>query len=88
LAAGISPDVTGILVAVRNLAISKGVTKMADDKQMRSASDRRTASKDQGYGVDDFATRHGITHHQAQMLIDRIGNDRDKLDKAAERLSD
>jgi hypothetical protein len=59
---------------------------MADDKQMRSPSDRRTASKDEGYVVDDFATRHGISHHQARMLLDKIGNDRDKLDKAAERL--
>jgi hypothetical protein len=60
---------------------------MADDKQKRTPSDRRTVSRDEGYEVDNFATKHGITHHQAQMLIDRIGNDRDKLDKAAERLS-
>jgi hypothetical protein len=60
---------------------------MADDKQKRSASDRTAASKDEGYEVDDFATRHGITHHQARMLIDKIGNDHDKLDKAAERLN-
>jgi hypothetical protein len=57
------------------------------DKQKSGPSDPRTVSKDEGYGVDDFATRHGITHHQAQMLIDKIGNDQDKLDKAAERLS-
>jgi hypothetical protein len=60
---------------------------MADDKRMRRPSDQRAASKDEGYEVDDFATRHGITHHQARMLIDKIGNDHDKLDKAAERLS-
>ena len=60
---------------------------MADDKQKRRPSDRRTVAKDEGYEVDDFATKHGITHHEARVLIDRIGNDRDKLDKAAERLS-
>jgi hypothetical protein len=60
---------------------------MTDDKQKRRPSDRRTVSEDEGYEVDDFATKHGITHHQAQMLIDKIGNDRGKLDKAAERLS-
>ena len=43
-------------------------------------------SKSEGYEVAYFARKHGITRDQAIKLIDRIGNDREKLNKAAEKL--
>jgi hypothetical protein len=36
--------------------------------------------------VDYFASKHGITRDQAEHLITRVGNDREKLDAAAETL--
>lgn len=50
------------------------------------AQDRRRVAGGQGYEVNYFATKHGITREQARELIGRIGNDRDKLNAAAARL--
>ena len=47
------------------------------------AQDRRKVAAGQGYEVNYFATKHGITREQAR---DLIGNDRDKLNSAAEKL--
>lgn len=58
---------------------------MADDKTMQGG-DRRTVAGGEDYEVRYFAERHGISIEQAQGLIDKIGNDRDKLDSAALRL--
>jgi hypothetical protein len=49
--------------------------------------DRRKVAAGQGYEVNYFATKHGLTREQARELISRIGNDRTKLNAAAERLS-
>jgi hypothetical protein len=38
------------------------------------------------YEVSYFATKHGITRELARSLIDKVGNNRDKLNKAAEKL--
>jgi len=51
------------------------------------AQDRRKVAGGQGYEVNYFATKHGLTREQARDLISRIGNDRDKLNAAAARLS-
>jgi len=51
------------------------------------AQDRRRVAGGQGYQVNYFATKHGITREQARELIGRIGNDRDKLNAAAARLA-
>jgi hypothetical protein len=59
---------------------------MADDKKKRGAADRRTVSKEEGYEVSYFATKHGITRELARNLIDKIGNNRGELNKAAEKL--
>ncbi len=50
------------------------------------AQDRRKVASGQGYEVNYFATKHGLTREQARNLISRIGNDRDKLNAAAARL--
>ncbi len=59
---------------------------MADDKSKRGASDRKKVSKSEEYELRYFANKHGITIDQTKALIDKHGNDRETLDKAAERL--
>jgi hypothetical protein len=48
------------------------------------AQDRRLVAGGQGYEVNYFATKHGITREQAREIIGRVGNDRAKLNAAAE----
>lgn len=57
---------------------------MPDDKNKRGGSDRNRVSEGQGYEVRYFARKHGISPDEARKLIDRIGNDRAKLNAAAE----
>ena len=59
---------------------------MTDDTNDRGAQDRARVSGEQEYEVRYFADKHGISVEQAQELIDRHGNSREKLDAAAERL--
>lgn len=59
---------------------------MTDDKSKRGGSDRRTVAGGEGYEVDYFARKHKISGNQAEALIQKIGNDRDKLDAAAAKL--
>jgi hypothetical protein len=40
----------------------------------------------QGYELGYFARKHGISRDQARSLINRIGNDRAKLNAAAQKL--
>ena len=60
---------------------------MADDKSNVGERDRSRVAAGQGYELDDFARKHGISREQARELIERIGNDREKLDAAAAELS-
>ena len=60
---------------------------MADDKSKRGKPDRREVARGDGYEVRYFARKHGITGEQARKLIERIGNDRDKLNAAAAKMS-
>lgn len=59
---------------------------MSDDKNFTGGADRDRVAGEQGYEVAYFAQKHGISADQARELIDRIGNNRDELDAAAERL--
>jgi hypothetical protein len=59
---------------------------MADNKKIRGKADRRTVSGSEGYEVQYFARKHGITADQARKLIAKVGNDRAKLNKAAAKL--
>ena len=59
---------------------------MADDKTKRGGADRRTVAAGEGYEVGYFAKKHGITRDQAQHLIEKVGNDREKLNAAAQKL--
>ncbi|WP_232491803.1 DUF3606 domain-containing protein [Novosphingobium kaempferiae] len=60
---------------------------MADDKSQRGEPDRSRVAGGENYEVEYFAQRHGLTHEQAQELIDRVGNDRDKLDAEAAKIA-
>jgi len=59
---------------------------MADDRRKRGGQDRGRVAKGEGYEVNYFARKHGITAAQARSLIDRIGNSRARLNAAAEKL--
>jgi hypothetical protein len=59
---------------------------MADNKKKTGKADRGKVAKGEGYEVAYFARKHGITREQTRRLIDRIGNDREKLNKAAMKL--
>jgi hypothetical protein len=48
--------------------------------------DRGRVAAGQGYEFGYFARKHGISRDQARQLISRIGNDRTKLNAAAEKL--
>ena len=59
---------------------------MADNRSDRGARDRGRVAGGQGYELGYFARKHGISLDQARDLIGRIGNDRAKLNAAAQKL--
>ncbi|WP_010161922.1 DUF3606 domain-containing protein [Sphingomonas sp. PAMC 26617] len=59
---------------------------MADNKSKRGAADRRQVAGGEGYEVNYFVRKHGIIKDQAHGLIQRVGNDREKLNAAAQKL--
>ena len=59
---------------------------MADNKSKRGGQDRSRVSGSEGYEVGYFARKHGITREQAQGLIKKVGNNREKLNAAAAQL--
>ena len=59
---------------------------MADNKSNRGGRDRGRVAGGQGYELGYFARKHGLSREQAKSLIDRVGNDRAKLNAAAERM--
>lgn len=60
---------------------------MADDKTKTDGRDRSRVSGSEPYEVEYFAQKHGLSAEQARGLIADIGNDREKLDEAAGRLT-
>lgn len=59
---------------------------MSDDKSKRGGADRRRVAAGEGYEVNYFARKRGITKQQAEDLIKKVGNDREKLNAAAAKL--
>lgn len=59
---------------------------MSDNKKKRGTGDRRRVAGGEGYEVNYFANKHAITREQARSLIKKVGNNREKLNKAAEKL--
>lgn len=60
---------------------------MADDKTKQDGRDRGRVSGSEAYEVEYFAQKHGLSAEQARDLIAEVGNDREKLDAAAETLT-
>jgi len=59
---------------------------MADDKSKRGDRDRARVAAGEGYEVSYFARKHGISKDQAEQLIEKVGNNREKLNEAAGKL--
>lgn len=59
---------------------------MADDKTNVGSRDRSRVAGGEGYEVEYFARKHGITAEQARELIRQHGNNREALDREAEKL--
>jgi hypothetical protein len=59
---------------------------MSDNLNDVGQRDRDRVSGSEGYEVEYFARKHGISTEQARELIARVGNDRAELDRAAEQL--
>lgn len=59
---------------------------MADNKSNRGGRDRSRVAAGQGYELGYFARKHGLSRDQARELIKKVGNDRAKLNAAAEKL--
>ena len=59
---------------------------MADDPHRQDNRDRSRVSGSEDYEVRYFADQNGITMDQARELIRTHGNDRAKLNAAAERM--
>jgi hypothetical protein len=60
---------------------------MPDDKTKVGKPDRNRLSADQDYEVQQFADKHGITRQQVKDLIARHGDNRQKLEQEAIKLS-
>lgn len=59
---------------------------MSDNRNDRGGRDRSRVAAGQGYELGYFARKHGISRDQAKQLIAKVGNDRAKLNAAAEKL--
>jgi hypothetical protein len=59
---------------------------MADDKSNVGGRDRSRVSGSEDYEVRYFAEQNGISIEQAQQLIERHGNNREELERAARQM--
>lgn len=55
---------------------------MADDRDNVGARDRSEVARGEPYELDDFARRHGLSRDEVRQMVDRVGNDRAKLEAA------
>lgn len=59
---------------------------MADDPRKEDNRDRSRVSGSEDYEVRYFAEQNGISTEQARDLIRRFGNDRETLNREAQKL--
>ena len=59
---------------------------MPDDKNDTGAQDRSRVAGSQDYEVRHFAEANGISVEQAEQLIERHGNSREKLEQAVRQM--
>jgi len=60
---------------------------MADDRTNVGNQDRSRVAGGEGYEVEYFAQKHGITPDEARRLIRQHGNNRETLDREAQKLN-
>jgi len=60
---------------------------MADDKTKTGGGDRKRVAEDQGYELSYFARKHGLSTEEARKIIKRVGNDREKLNAEAAKMT-
>ena len=60
---------------------------MPDGKTHVGEPDRGRVAGEEDYEVRYLAEKHGLSVEQARKLIDRFGNDREKLEAAARQLA-
>lgn len=59
---------------------------MPDDSTHIGEAWRVSATAADRYEVERFASRHGISTGEARELLERLGHDRDALEREAQRL--
>jgi hypothetical protein len=59
---------------------------MSDNKSFVGGRDRARVAAEEDYEVAAFARRHGMTPDEVREMVDRIGNDRDALEREAAKL--
>ena len=59
---------------------------MADGKKKTGLIDRSKVAATEGYELAYFAKKHGISKDLARAMIRKIGNNRKKLNKAAQKI--
>jgi Protein of unknown function (DUF3606) len=59
---------------------------MADGKKKTGLIDRSKVAATEGYELAYFAKEHGISKDLARAMIRKIGNNREKLNKAAQKI--
>jgi hypothetical protein len=59
---------------------------MPDNKDITGGADRSQVAGREDYEVQAFASRHGMTPDEVREMIERIGNDRDALEREAAKL--
>jgi len=59
---------------------------MADDKTFVGGADRARVAGQEDYEVQAFAQRHGISPQEVRDMIERIGNDREALERESAKL--
>ena len=59
---------------------------MADGKKKTGLIDRSKVAATEGYELAYFAKKHGISKDLARAMIRKIGNNREKLNKAAQKI--
>lgn len=59
---------------------------MSDNKDFVGGADRARVARDEEYEVNAFARRHGMTPDEVREMVQRIGNDRDALEREAAKL--
>ena len=59
---------------------------MPDDSSHASEVRRTHIAANERYELERFASRHGISTDEARELIERLGNDREALEREAQKL--